>query len=224
MFRHLGFLALIISCCLHAQEFRSTLAGRVVDPTGAVVVGAKVAAIETNTNSRYDTVTNSDGLYNFPLLLPGEYELTVEAKGFKGYSQRGILVNGNARVAQEVALTVGSASDSVTITADAAPLETLRASAGQSITAHEIENLPLDGHTALDAEYLGFGVISQENRDANSPSGNAGFATITMGGAAQGANEILLDGVPDTDAGNNRTSSWAVTAARLCCRSEDGSF
>ena len=50
----------------------------------------------------------------------------------------------------------------------------------------------------MDAEYLGFGVISQENRDANSPSGNAGFATITMGGAAQGANEILLDGVPDT--------------------------
>ena len=90
MSRHLGFLALIISFCLHAQEFRSTLAGRVVDPTGAVIVGAKVAAIETNTNSRYATVTNSDGLYNFPLLLPGEYELTVEAKGFKGYSQKGI--------------------------------------------------------------------------------------------------------------------------------------
>ena len=122
-------------------------------------------------------------------------------------------------------MTVGSASDSVTITADAAPLETLRASAGQSITAHEIENLPLDGHTALDAEYLGFGVISQENRDANSPSGNAGFATITMGGAAQGANEILLDGVPDIGTQGTTGRRLALSAAaRLGCRSEDGDF
>jgi hypothetical protein len=198
MLRRLGLGCFVVfSCWVNAQEFRSTLAGRVVDPTGAVVAGAKVAAIESATNSRYDTVTNSEGIYTFPLLLPGQYELTAEAKGFKGFSQKGIQVNANARVAQEIVLSVGSASESVTITADAAPLETLRASAGQSITAHELENLPLDGHTALDAEYLGFGVISQENRDANSPSGNAGFATITMGGAAQGANEILLDGVPD---------------------------
>ena len=62
MFRYLGFLGLIVlSSWLNAQEFRSTLAGRVVDQTGAVVVGAKIAAIETATNSRYDTVTNGEG-------------------------------------------------------------------------------------------------------------------------------------------------------------------
>jgi hypothetical protein len=196
--RCLGIFGIsIFAWFLNAQEFRSTLAGRITDPTGAVVVGAKVQAVEMNTNSRYDTVSNGDGLYTFPLLLPGRYELTVNAQGFKGYDQKGIVVNSDARVSQDVTLNVGSTNESIVVTGDAAPLETLRASAGQSITAHEIENLPLDGHTALDAIYLGFGVISQENRDANSPSGNAGFATITMGGAAQGANEILLDGVPD---------------------------
>jgi hypothetical protein len=197
-FSRLGVVCLFFCAfLLNAQEFRSTLTGRVVDPTGAVVVGAKVEAIETTTNSRYETDTNSEGLYTFPLLLPGVYELTAEAKGFQKFSQRGIQVNANARVAQEIALKVGSTNESVTIMSDAAPLESVRVSAGQSITANELENLPLDGHTALDAEFVGFGVISQENRDANSPSGNAGFATITMGGAAQGANEILLDGVPD---------------------------
>jgi hypothetical protein len=196
--RYLGsFIITLLVCTLSAQEFRSTLAGRVVDPTGAVVVGAKVSAVQTGTNSRYDTVTNNEGLYSFPLLLPGEYQLKAEANGFKGFSQTGIQIAANARVAQDITLQVGAATDSVTVTADASPLESIRASAGQSITTHELENLPLDGHTALDAEYLGFGVISQENRDANSPSGNAGFATITMGGAPQGANEILLDGVPD---------------------------
>ncbi len=198
VFRHLGVVGLLIfASLLPAQEFRSTLAGRVLDQTGAVVVGAKVQAIEQGTKSKYETSTNNDGLYTFPLLLPGQYQLTAEAKGFKSYSQTGIQVNSDAHVSQDISLQVGASSESMTITADAAPLETLRVSASQSITGHAIENLPLDGHTALNAEFLGFGVISQENRDANSPSSNAGFATITMGGAAQGANEILLDGVPD---------------------------
>ena len=55
MLRRLGFIGLLVfSCCLHAQEFRSTLAGRVVDQTGAVVVGAKVEAIEMANESRYE--------------------------------------------------------------------------------------------------------------------------------------------------------------------------
>jgi hypothetical protein len=67
MLRHLRFIGFLgLSCLLHAQEFRSTLAGRVVDQTGAVVAGAKIQATETTTNSRYDTVTNTDGLYTFP--------------------------------------------------------------------------------------------------------------------------------------------------------------
>jgi len=197
-FRCIGLIGLLIfSLSLSAQEFRSTLTGRIVDQTGAVIVGAKVNAIEMTTNSRFETATNGDGLYTFPLLLPGSYELTVEASGFRKVSQKGIQINANSKVSQDLSLTVGVATDSITVSADAAPLESIRVSAGQSITEHALQNLPLDGHTALDAEYLGFAVISQENRDANGPSSNAGFATITMGGAAQGANEILLDGVPD---------------------------
>ncbi|HMD70480.1 MAG TPA: carboxypeptidase regulatory-like domain-containing protein [Bryobacteraceae bacterium] len=187
----------IFSFSLNAQEFRSTLTGRIVDQSGAVIVGAKVKAIEMDTGSSYETATNGDGLYTFPLLLPGRYELTAEATGFEGFSQKGIQINADSKVSQDVKLTVGVTTDTITVVSDAAPLETIRVSAAQSITAHVLQNLPLDGHTALDAEYVGFAVISQENRDANGPSSNAGFATITMGGAAQGANEILLDGVPD---------------------------
>jgi hypothetical protein len=168
-----------------------------VDQTGGVVIGAKVNAIEMATSTRYETTSNGDGLYTFPLLLPGRYELTAEATGFERFSQKGIQINADSKVSQDIKLVVGVTTDTITVVSDAAPLESIRVSAAQSITAHVLQNLPLDGHTALDAEYLGFAVISQENRDANAPSSNAGFATITMGGAAQGANEILLDGVPD---------------------------
>ncbi len=190
-------LTLVCACFLPAQEFRSTLSGRITDPSGDVIPAAKVTVLETETSTRYNTVSNSDGLYTFPLLLPGKYELTVEAPGFKKFSQIGIEIGTNTRVAQDVALTVGSTSEQVTVTSDAPPLETLKASAGQVITSAELANLPLDGHTALDAEFYGFGVISQGNRDANGPASNGGLASLSMGGAPSGSNEVLLDGVPN---------------------------
>src|SRR5580704_11474701 len=132
----LAAFALLFACLLTAQEFRSTLTGIVSDPSGAAVAGAKVAAIEESTNTRYETVTNSDGLYTFPLLLQGTYNLTAEVKGFKRYSQSGIIVGTDTRVGQNVMLTVGEMTESVTITADAPPLETVKVSMGQVITTH----------------------------------------------------------------------------------------
>jgi len=123
----LSALLAAFACLLSAQEFRSTLTGRVTDPSGAVVAGAKISAIEQATNTRYETVTNSDGLYTFPLLLQGTYRLTAEVKGFKKYQQTGIVIGTDTRVGQNIPLTVGDMADSVTITADAAPLETVKA-------------------------------------------------------------------------------------------------
>ncbi|HWB82903.1 MAG TPA: carboxypeptidase regulatory-like domain-containing protein [Bryobacteraceae bacterium] len=195
----LRYLALFLGvvCLLPAQEFRSTLTGRVTDPSGAIVPGAAIRAIQTDTNSTYQTVTNSEGQFTFPLLLPGSYQLTAEARGFKKYSQTGIQIGTNTRVAQNIILAVGSTNESVTVTADASALETVKASAGQVITTHELANLPLDGHTALDAEFYGFGVITQGNRDANGPAANGGLGALSMGGAPSGSNEMLLDGVPN---------------------------
>ena len=186
-----------VVCLSQAQEFRSTLTGRVVDQSGAVVPGVKVVAVKSDTNTFFRTISTAEGLYTLPFLPPGPYELTAEAKGFKKYAQSGIQIGTNTRVGQDIALSVGSAAESVTITADAAPLESVRASAGQVITTRELENLPLDGHTALDVEFYGFGVISQGNRDNNGPSANGGLGALSMGGAASGANEVLLDGVPN---------------------------
>lgn len=190
-------LAIVCACLLSAQEFRSTLTGRVTDSSSSIVAGAKVTAIEESTNTRYDTATNADGLYTFPLLSQGTYRLTAEVKGFKKYSQSGIVIGTDTRVAQNITLTVGDMTESITVTADAAPLETVKVSVGQVITTHELQNLPLDGHTALDVEFYGFGVVNQSNRDSNGPSSQGGLATLSMGGAPSGANEYLLDGIPN---------------------------
>jgi len=102
--------------------------------------------------------TNNEAVYNFPLLLPGQYELRAEAKGFQGFSRKAILVNATPGLRRKIVLSVGSASDSVTITFRCSSAGNSSGHrAAQSITANEIANLPLDGHTALDAIYLGFG-------------------------------------------------------------------
>src|SRR5580704_14626786 len=107
---------------LNAQEFRSTLTGKVTDSSGASVVGATIAATESSTNSKFGTVTNAEGLYTIPLLPPGAYSLTADASGFKRYVQSGIQIGSDTRVGQDIVLTIGSAGESVTVTSDAPQL------------------------------------------------------------------------------------------------------
>ena len=194
--RILGLASLFICFC-GAQEFRSTLTGKVTDPSGAVVPNVQVTATKSDTNSRFQTTTNTDGLYTIPFLPPGAYELTAETTGFKKYVQSGIQIGSDTRVAQDISLAVGASSESVTVTADAAQLESVTASAGQVITTREVESLPVNGRAPMDLAVLGYGVVNTGTRDQNRPFENSGFSTFAMGGAATGANAALLDGVPN---------------------------
>jgi hypothetical protein len=197
MSRRILLLMVVPSCLLHGQEFRSTLTGRVTDPSGAAAAGVKVDATKSDTNSRFETVTGADGLYTIPFLPPGPYDLTAEATGFKKYVQSGIQIGSDVRVNQDLSLSVGNATESVTVSADAAQMETVTASTGQVITTHEVESLPVNGRAPMDLAILGFGVVNTGVRDQNRPFENGGFSNFAMGGAANGANAALLDGVPN---------------------------
>jgi hypothetical protein len=181
----------------HAQEFRSTLTGRVADPSGAFVPNAKVAAIKTDTNSRFETVSGTEGFYTIPLLPPGRYDVTAQSAGFKKFVQSGIQIGTDTRVTQDITLAVGDTTESITVTADATPLSTGSASTGQVITSHEVENLPIDGRSPLTLAFLAFGAISSETRDMERPFENAGMSNFSLGGAATMTNELLMNGVPN---------------------------
>ena len=87
---------------LFGQEFRATIAGRVLDASGAAVVGANVQVRNVDTNEVSAVKTESTGDYSVPFLRPGNYALTVEAAGFKKYVQTGITLE----VAQKAGLNV----------------------------------------------------------------------------------------------------------------------
>src|SRR6266542_5644202 len=67
---------------LSAQDYRATITGQVTDQSGAAIVGAKVRAVQRDTNEAKEATTNQDGYYSLPYLQPSTYDIEVTATGF----------------------------------------------------------------------------------------------------------------------------------------------
>jgi protocatechuate 3,4-dioxygenase beta subunit len=83
-------ICLIAVCGLYGQDSRGTIAGFVTDASGAPLAGAKVSAIQRNTNQATDTVTDHEGYYTLPFLQPSEYDVEASADGFKKARRAGV--------------------------------------------------------------------------------------------------------------------------------------
>ncbi|MGQ9634693.1 MAG: carboxypeptidase-like regulatory domain-containing protein [Bryobacteraceae bacterium] len=83
LFRAVGHLLVLLAVPAMAQLDTGTITGRVTDPTGAVIAGAQVLVVRTDTNFEYPTQTNNEGLYRVQALRPGPYRVEVSASGFK---------------------------------------------------------------------------------------------------------------------------------------------
>jgi hypothetical protein len=195
--RHVIALAALCSTSLFAQEFRSTLSGLVTDPQGAAVSGAKVRLRETATNTGYEATSAVDGAFTLPFVPPGDYELSAEASGFKKYVQAGIRIGTNQRLSQNITLSLGAITESITVSADVSQLNTSSASVGQVISTAQLDSMPMNGRTPLSLAQLAFGVVPASDPRFTRPFDNAGPSGFSMGGGQGQSNEILLDGAPD---------------------------
>ncbi len=194
-------LGLILAFCLShflaAQEFRATLSGRVSDTSAAVIPGVKISVVNQDTQARAETVSSADGQYALPYLTPGTYRLTAEITGFKRYQRDGVKLSTGERLGLDITLEVGSASESITVTAETPLLETATAATGQVINSRQIENMPMNGRTPLSLAQLAFGVTATSDPKFQRPFDNAGPSGFSMGGAPNSTNELLVNGVPD---------------------------
>jgi hypothetical protein len=126
-----------------AQSQNSGISGTITDPTGAVVAGAELTITSRSRNTTARAMTGSDGLYSFPNLQPGDYEMKVSAAGFKPLVQTGIslLVNQSARI--DLKLELGSAEQTVEVQANASQLNFENAERQEGISPKVISDLPL---------------------------------------------------------------------------------
>jgi len=180
-----------------AQEFRGTISGAVTDPTGAVVPGASVVVKEIHTGTTAQTKSDADGQYVVPFLLPGDYTITVTMPGFQTTTHSAVGLESQAHPILNMAMQVGEATQSVTVT-DAAPLiDQANASVGQIITTESVANLPLNGRTPTTLTELSVGVITTAAPQIVHPFDNAAGNSWSIGGTPNQVSEVLLDGSPD---------------------------
>ena len=141
----------------------ATIHGVVQDSTGAAVPGTQVKATQVDTGYTQTTVTGADGLYSIPNLPVGPYKLDVASQAFRGYTQSGIVLEVGNNVQINVALQVGSVSEHVEVSADAAMVQTQDTSVSQVIDQRRIVELPLNGRQATDLILLSGGAAQPPN-------------------------------------------------------------
>ena len=120
-------MVLLAPSTASAQEARGTITGKVVDPTKAVVAGATVKVTNIAMGTTLTLRTNEDGFYQAPYLIPGTYQVTAEATGFKRFVRDGVLLRVNDTIQIDIELEVGSMDQTVTVSADAPLLDTTSA-------------------------------------------------------------------------------------------------
>jgi hypothetical protein len=144
-----GLLAMLmlflVPAAIHAQT-TAQLSGTVTDPSGAVIPGAKVTLVNEATQDARTVTSNSAGLYSFPALLPSTYTLKVSAKGFEAKNLTGIELHaGDQRTVSAFALTLGSDTETVTVSASSEMIPIDNGSREAVLTSKDIENLALTG-------------------------------------------------------------------------------
>jgi hypothetical protein len=137
------FLAVAGGCRLRAQAVSGTIVGNVTDPLGAVVPNAKITLVQTGQSTVYSTVTNESGNFTEPELPPGNYTVTITAPTFKKEVRQNVLVDTNTTARVDVAMSVGTANETITVSSMPALLQTDRADISTNIEQRQIASLPL---------------------------------------------------------------------------------
>jgi hypothetical protein len=192
-------IALLLPAAGLAQEFRGGIGGAVTDPSGSAVAGAKVTITETRTGTKNESVTDSTGEYSALALLPGDYDIDVQAPGFSQAIRKGIHLGAGERPVIDFKLAVGATTQSVEVTADAPIVNSENASIGQAITTKEVEDIPLNGRSPIELAQLAVGVIPSPYNSTltliHPFDTNNAFA---IGGTVNQTSETLLDGSPNS--------------------------
>ncbi|HZT28853.1 MAG TPA: TonB-dependent receptor [Bryobacteraceae bacterium] len=196
-----AFLATGLAVSLFGQTTASEILGFVTDQSGAAIAGAKVTVTRASTGEVRATTTGSGGEYSFPAADIGEYNVTVEAPGFKTGTVTGVKVATQEKARVDFKLEVGALTEKVEVTAEAVALKTDDATVGQVIENKRITELPLNGRNMqmLAAMVAGVQIGTRTGGQADPTQGGfpipgAGISVIANGQREISAN-ILLDGV-----------------------------
>src|SRR6185437_12062247 len=183
---------------------RGSLSGLVTDSSGAAVPSASVTLTNTATGVVLQGQTSSSGLYSFLSLIPGTYRLEVSQSGFSKSVRDNITVSVDQAEQVNVALQLGSQTQSVTVSAAEDITATTSSTTGQLIGSEVIERIPLVQRDIFQLAQLSPGVIPQDGNVTSIDSGRDQVSIFSINGAPQGTIYYILDGSPLTIGENNQ--------------------
>src|SRR5437763_1927336 len=199
-------LAVSFALIASSQVERASIVGTLRDASGSVVPGVVVKVINEGTNSTTTLTTYASGEYSSSNLTPGNYTIEAEKSGFTRRLYRNFAVQ-VAQVARlDMTLEVGAMEQTVEVTTQAPLLQTENASVGQVISEKPIAELPLNGRNFAQLAVLAPGVTGLTyaqtatiNAGARPDELRPGGTTIEANGARDSSNQLLIDGVDNTE-------------------------
>jgi Carboxypeptidase regulatory-like domain/TonB-dependent Receptor Plug Domain/TonB dependent receptor len=195
---------------LRAQVAGSTISGTITDSGGRVVTTAHVSLTNTDTGVTREVTSNEEGFYSTPNLLPGTYEVTISAPGFKT-EKRAITLTVGAAMSLDQALRVGPATETVMVQSESPAVQLASSDISAVVNATTVRELPLNGRSWTDLAQLQPGVSAihtQPDFSAGTDRGNRGFGQqLTISGARPQQNNYRLDGVSLNDYANGAPGS-----------------
>lgn len=192
----------LATAILYAQVESGRVVGAVHDSTGAVISGAKVTVTNVNTNLTHSVTTNEGGEYAVSELPPGEYTLVGEHDGFKRAARTPFKLDVNQVVRVNLTLTVGSVTETMTITAAEPLVESETSSIGQVIEQNRVNDLPLNGRNFIQLAYLSPGVNEGPQgtvQSGNIPENERASGAIQANGLMATNNNFLLNGFDNNE-------------------------
>ncbi len=198
-------VALVSSCLLltsaAAQEVTGTITGTVVDESGGTVPGVAVTVRNLGTNAVQEMVTDASGVYVFPLLQIGRYEVTAELQGFRRFARSNIDVNVNDRLRIDITLQTGAVEETITVVADTPLIRTETSSIGTLISGAQVERMPLNGRNVIQLVAMQPGVSS--TLASTMFPGLGQLTNVFVNGSRASQNNWMVDGADNNDAGSN---------------------
>ena len=205
----LAMFGLVAPVVIAQQVAVAEIDGYVTDPNGLTIAGAQVKAINLDTQQVRNASTDTTGRYALPNLPVGRYQLEISSPGFKTHVQKGIELEVASNRSIPVALAIGSLTESVEVTANAAQVETKENSIAQVVDQQRLIDLPLNGRNpAALLQITGFStsamtINGNDLTGSKNIQGSNGSGQYSVAGSAANGVNFLLDGGDNNDAFSN---------------------
>jgi hypothetical protein len=199
------FMAGMVAPFACAQVSTGEISGVVTDQSAAVVAGAKVTAGNRETGASRQTATSADGSYVMTLLPPGDYDISVEAPGFRRLLRQNVQLQVNQRLRLDVVLEVGQTTETLQITGAPPLLESQSSAIGSVIPERFVNQLPLNGRNFVQLAILSPGVsgvgfnTTGTIMSGTRPDDRRPGTEVFSNGNREGSNNFLYDGVDNND-------------------------